>query len=436
MSAGPQSVGYRRALEALRNGVPNADAVRVLGSNQEEVERVFMERLASVEDALTQESQVPGLLIKGDFGTGKSHLLEYLEDKALSNNFVCSRIVISKETPLFDPAKVYRAATESAVVPGVRGPAIQAIALGLKQNTPSYAELYRWANREDSGVGELFPATLLLHERLNNEPELVEEITNFWSGDKLGIARVRQGLRQIGQATAFSIKAIPARQLALQRFTFAPRLMLGAGYRGWVLLIDEVELIGRYSALQRGKSYAELARWMGRVEGAQYPGLVSAATITDDFSMRVLDEKGDRDAAGPRLRNKGTDEYNILAAQSEVGMRIIEREAMTLAKPDDAVLDQTYRALKDIHARAYGWEPPEVDFGTRSITRAMRSYVRRLINEWDLKRLYPDVVVDTEEEKIGPSYEEDVTLEQSSDEQLVSDDGEGRNEQDAGSVSG
>ncbi|MEO7665887.1 MAG: BREX system ATP-binding domain-containing protein, partial [Dehalococcoidia bacterium] len=302
MSSESQSVGYRRALEALRSGVPNADAVRVLGSNQEEVERVFMERLATVEDALTQESQVPGLLIKGDFGTGKSHLLEYLEDKALSNNFVCSRIVISKETPLFDPAKVYRAATESAVVPDVRGPAIQAIALGLRQNTPSYAELYRWANHDDSGVGELFPATLLLHERLNNEPELVEEITNFWSGDKLAIARVRQGLRQIGQAAAFSIKAIPARQLALQRFTFAPRLMLGAGYRGWVLLIDEVELIGRYSAMQRGKSYAELARWMGRVEGAQYPGLVSVATITDDFEMRVLDAKHDRDEVGPRLR--------------------------------------------------------------------------------------------------------------------------------------
>ena len=211
---------------------------------------------------------------------------------------------------------------------------------------------------------------------------------------------------------------------------------MGAGYRGWVLLIDEVELIRHYSALQRGKSYAELARWMGRVEGAQYPGLTAVATITDEFSAMVLDEKGDRDSVGPRLRSKGTDELNILAAQAEVGMRIIEREAMTLAKPDDAVLDQTYRGLKEIHARAYDWEPPEVDFGTRSTTRALWSYVRRLINEWDLKRLYPDIVVDTEEEKIGPTYTEDVTLEQSSDDQAASDDGEGRDEQDAGSVSG
>ena len=45
MNPETQSVGYRRALEALRSGVPNADAVRVLGSNQANVEQLFLERL-------------------------------------------------------------------------------------------------------------------------------------------------------------------------------------------------------------------------------------------------------------------------------------------------------------------------------------------------------------------------------------------------------
>ena len=83
MSAGPQTVDYRRALEALRNGVPNADAVRVLGSNQENVEQHFLERLASMEEAVAGERQVRGLLVEGGFGTGKSHLLKYLQDKAV-----------------------------------------------------------------------------------------------------------------------------------------------------------------------------------------------------------------------------------------------------------------------------------------------------------------------------------------------------------------
>ena len=54
-----------------------------------------------------------GMLVAGDFGTGKSHLLGYLESQALAQNFVCSRVVVSKETPLFDMDKMYKAAVEN-----------------------------------------------------------------------------------------------------------------------------------------------------------------------------------------------------------------------------------------------------------------------------------------------------------------------------------
>src|SRR5262249_26123948 len=241
-------------------------------------------------------------------GSGKSHLLEYLQHRALSANFVCSRVVISKETPLYDPGKVYRAAVASAVVPGVSGQAIQEIALRLRRNTKEYADFYQWCNR-DENINTLFSATLFLHERLNNDPELVEEITSFWAGERLPIARVRHGLKQLGAMSMYRLKNVPLRQLALERFAFTPELILSAGYRGWVILIDELELIGRYSLIQRGNSYAELARWMGRLEGEQYPGLTVVAAITDDFDAAVLKEKGDRDYAAPRLRSKGTDEF-------------------------------------------------------------------------------------------------------------------------------
>ena len=437
MSSGSQDVGFRRAIEALRNGVPNADAVRVLGSNQESVEQLFLERLAAVEDAARVGRQIEGLLVKGGFGTGKSHLLKYLQVKAISENFVCSHIVISKETPMFNPAKVYRAAIEAARGPRLSGQAIKEIALGLRQDTQPYAELYKWASGADSGVHQLFPATLILHERLRNDPELVEKITNFWSGDSLKIADVKHGLRQIRAAATFDLKGKVPASLALERFSFAARLILGAGYKGWVLLIDEVELVGRFNVVERGKSYAELARWLGKSERTNYQGILAVAAITDDFDLAVLQGKGDRDSIGPRLRSKGTEEFNMLASEAETGMRIIEREALTLAPPGDSVLDQTYRKLKDIHARAYDWEPPDVESGNKDSKRAMRSWVRRWINEWDLRRLYPEASVNTEEQVLKPTYEEDRDLKESSDgDQTSGDSPEQLSEQDAGSVSG
>ena len=56
--------------------------------------------------------------------------------------------------------------------------------------------------------------------------------------------------------------------------------MVAAGYSGWVLLVDEVELVGRYSfGPQRARSYAELARLMGKLEAFNLPGLTSVFTI-------------------------------------------------------------------------------------------------------------------------------------------------------------
>ncbi|MPZ22462.1 MAG: hypothetical protein GEU28_02735 [Dehalococcoidia bacterium] len=409
-TAEPPSLDVRRAIEALRNGVPNRPAVRALGCGQDAVEERFRAGLAATLSGVEEGSQPQGLLVAGGFGTGKSHLLEYLQDLALTENFVCSRVVISKETPLYDPAKVYKAAVEAAEVPGQSGQAIQEIGVRLKQDSREYVELFEWANQESSKISSVFPATLLIHERLRSNPDAVEEIRNFWSGEPLAMKKIRDNLKEIKQASTFILKSFPARELARQRFAFAPRLMRGAGYSGWVLLIDEVELISRYPLLQRGRSYAELARWMSALQGEGHPAIFAVAAITDDFDLAVLKDKGDRDYVGPRLRAKGTAEADALAAAAEAGMRIIERSAVRLSPPNQTTLDMTYETLKRMHGGAYSWTPPDVSGVAQSSRRAMRSHVRRWINEWDLKRLYPQAEIHTEEETLNPSYDEDHDL--------------------------
>ena len=139
-------VQARRAIEVLRAGVPNRDAVRALGSSQPRIEDRFRQQLERVIDDVPNKTQAPGLLVAGDFGSGKSHLLESLQHLALEQNFVASKVVISKETPLHDPAKLYRAAVQGAAVPGKRGSALTEIAFGLQFESRGYADLSGWAN--------------------------------------------------------------------------------------------------------------------------------------------------------------------------------------------------------------------------------------------------------------------------------------------------
>ena len=92
----------RIAIEALRAGVPNREAVRLLGTEQTAIEQGFEQAL---QRAWADGARPPvGLGIAGDFGTGKSHLLGCLREVALAQDFVVSRVVVSKETPLSDPA--------------------------------------------------------------------------------------------------------------------------------------------------------------------------------------------------------------------------------------------------------------------------------------------------------------------------------------------
>src|SRR5205807_8929421 len=134
-----------------------------------------------------------------------------------------------------------------------------------------YAHFQQRYNKPDAGVSARFPATVFLHQWLKNDPELVEAIVNFWSGERLAVGEVKRGLKLLAAATLFHLRAVPSRRLSLVRFLFTARMVRGAGYKGWVIILDEVELIGRYSFLQRAKSYGELARWMGLLEAQHYP---------------------------------------------------------------------------------------------------------------------------------------------------------------------
>ena len=261
-------LAQRRAVEALRSGVPNADAVIALGSGQSDIEDRFAELLGDGAGPLNG----PGggrasMLLGAGFGQGKSHLLTHLGHLATSAGFVVSTVVISKETPLYDPAKVLRAAVESAVGPDGTRDVIAEVAAQLDTDSPGYAELLRWLRGPGRDMNERFEATILLHQRLSGDApgadeEFLDSIVRFWSGDPLLMPDLRRQLKAVGEAKTFTFSPVKVRDLARQRLRFLPRLLRAGGHAGWVVLFDEVELIGRYSLLQRGRSYAELARWL------------------------------------------------------------------------------------------------------------------------------------------------------------------------------
>ena len=404
---------YRRAMEALRSGVPNREAVRLLGCNQPQAESQFQDLLRRASDTAVPPRGALGMLVSGDFGAGKSHLLSHFEYRALSQGFVCSKVAISKETPLYDLSKVFKSAMDNGRILDRTGPLIEGIGLQLNYESDEYSNLFSWANSPSSGVHPIFPASLLVHAR-SNELELNRTIESFWAGERIRVSEVKNGLRQIGQLQSYSFRAPRAAELPPQRLRFATELIKGAGYKGWVVLLDEVELVGQYSLLQRARSYAELARWLGQTQGEAYPGLVVIGTVTADYALANISaeasSKKDRDYAGQRLRSRGDDNG---AARAETAMRLLERECTPLSAPAEADVNNTLNTLRRIYSEAYGWDAPalEARTGAASFRQRMRYQIRSAINKWDLLRLYPDSRPETEEREFRHHYLEISDLE-------------------------
>ncbi len=407
----------RLSLEALRNGVPNREAVKILGCNQPEAETLFEQMLSKVEDTENPPSTAQGMLVSGDFGTGKSHLLTHLENMALSRGFVCSTVAISKETPLYDLAKVFKSAIENGRMPGRSGRLIEELGLRLNPRSQEYDNFFIWA--DDTKLNQLhpiFPASLLVHKSSRDE-DRNREIENFWAGDRIYVRTVKTGLREIGQYKNYPFRAPKVGDLPPQRLRFMTALIKAAGYKGWVILLDEIELIGQYSLLQRGRSYAELSRWMGRTMGEAYPGLVVVGTVTADFASVVISPSGskmDRDKVGARLE-QGV-RYRNLAQVAEEGMQLLERSCIALNTPTEKDIGVTMDRLRRMYSSAYNWDAPALPTRERGAgyQNRMRYRIRAAVNEWDLRRLYPDYSPETEMQEYHSTYEENLDLERES----------------------
>ena len=417
-------VQHQRVIESLRAGVPSPGAVKALGCPQPTVKSKFQQMLHDAEASIHKGWTTKGLLVEGGFGTGKSHLLESLRHIALESRFVCSKVVISKETPLYSPALMFRAAMSAADIPQKRGDALSEVAADLDFASPQYAEFYEWVHRQGGEIDGRFAATLFLYQRMVNDPELSHRMLRFWAGDPMTDAEIKRYLKACDATATYRFERVSPMEMALQRFKFVSRLMIAAGYAGWILLIDEAEIVGRYSFKQRAQSYAELARWLGRLEASSFAdlgyksGLAAVMALTDDFQSAILDEKGDREKVPEKLRETGSETDLVLSRQAEQGMRLIECERIPLAGPYDQLVEEIYNKIRTIHGAAYGWDPPPVPTIERLSSTRMREYVKGWITEWDLKRLAPEQAVSIELTEIKQDYSEDVELEGVQDEAL------------------
>ncbi len=211
-------------------------------------------------------------------------------------------------------------------------------------------------------------------------------IERFLAGGRPPLPAIRRALREAGARGTFPLGPVEAKALLEQRIAFVPMLFRAAGYGRWCLLLDEVELIGRYTPLQRAQSYAQLAAWLGLPGARRFPGIVTVYAITDDFVAEVINPKLDSERLPERLRLKGREQEAALALAAIGAIERTVREHR-LAAPEAGELAACHDKLRGLYTEAYDWPAPALPPAERTGSRRMRHYIKGWITQWDLARL-------------------------------------------------
>lgn len=383
-----ETVLARSAIESLRSGVPSRDAVAQLGTTQHDVRERFEESLTALEAG---QSATP-LHISATFGAGKTHLINYLQSVAEREGFVTSIVIVSPEMPLGNVHLVLKAISEAAVAPEQTGKALRALAAGLSTESDAYQGLREWART--ASIDDRFRALLHLYEAYRADEEFRVQILNDFEGRTILKTVLKNRLKQINAAAAYDLSGGRNALVAHDRIRLLAQFFRACGYKGWVVLFDEVERIEKFSLNQRLAAYAALG-WWRQIAEQTGSAILPVFTTASQLVIRSI-TGGTHDELRLASGGHSIDERDELARQ---GIELLKSPIRigSLSREEDAEI--AYR-LKAIYEEAYGVTVPDVSQSRLDVRTSIRSEIRRWITLWDLHRYYPDYQAQVETDSI------------------------------------
>lgn len=380
--ANPEEIpDLRQTIEALRLGVVPRSYVRDYTVARENELRDF--------EGLLESGR--GLrLVWGDYGTGKTHLLDLYERMALEQGYVTTRVTLDpRETPPSHPQRLFREIVRNLTYPNVPGEGLEPLFLELADSPEHLTPGGSRASRILSPV--------LLATR-HPDAEAASWAEDYIGGYPMDMDYGSRELRRIGWTGP--------RPLALSDFRTYGRMYVhlvgtlaawaeDAGFKGLAVLFDEVE----YVEMTRGDS-RHLAE-----EVLQHYAAITLPAEKLAFEPERLYRGGH--AVHRSIPLRFDDDQRLLVVMAltplpeaaEIAAKILtdRSDDLDLTVLTGRDFDELARRIAALYARAYpGYEP-----GARTIVRiseaaiedvvlgdrSPRETVRRTVMELDADRL-------------------------------------------------
>ena len=399
------SIRNRKIIEALRTGVPTQDAVALLGSGQPALDKRFIELLSETQRGSNEHNR--GFVFFGDFGTGKSHVLESFAIEALTKNFVVSRATISQSLKLGTRYAILPALVNNTVTPDHHDNGLMRMIADACEARQDFSALQKWT-REEVTAGRLdsiFESIADVLPSLYYGSETFELVFDYFLG-----ANVVGSLKLVLKNRTSNMTRIEER--LPQTVAFINRVILSIGYSGWILLFDELELIRLIGGkITKGNSYAELAKWLNLdqsrpARGLGVVGCMTSGYVESQIKWTVNGPK-EFDTIPPAMKSSKTlstrESTGAVEACFDFLIGCSGEEALKVQHQTSTNLTQVQDVVRSVYDACYGVVASPIPVRADGI-ESMRIQIRRWITTWDLERI--DQAVDLTENFVEQNFTE------------------------------
>ena len=329
----------RHIIEALRQGVPSRAVGRYFSDSRPGIMKKISESMEKVLDGEGSR----GMIVTGRYGEGKTHLLNTVFNQSHASKCVVSYVSLSKETPMDKPYLFYQKVIANTYLPDHEQPGFSEKLEALSPNSPAATDMLVYAAKELE-TDKLY---YVLKSYLNTQDE--EEkfaLLADMEGDFIANAQLKRIYRRIFNTPAKFNTNFTKTKHAMDYFYFMSRLFDRLGYKGWVILVDEAELMGRLGKKARLKAYQNTGRFLQGEE--RLTNIFTLIALSSSYVEDVIDGKHEFENVEQNMPENQALVRDVLNAM------IKAPELVPLTREE---IMQTLLRVQEFHGQAYDWTP-------------------------------------------------------------------------------
>jgi hypothetical protein len=260
---------------------------------------------------------------------------------AWEQNWVVSMVSVSKESPLDRLDYLYPKIVTALLRPGSNQPGLEPIV------TKALAEPYLLAESRAIDLSERTRAVL---DNLSRQNVGMDELLEDLSGRFIPLTLLKKIHRE-NFSKPLKIASSRTRDEILHYLSLIDWLIGRAGFQGWLILMDEVELIGKFGRGGRARSYANMGRLMQGVGERT----VSVWAVAGNFQHDVITVRQDSERAPDWLLSRPKE-----AQDADLARLALDElsAARPLSRPTSVQVREVVERIYDLHQEAYHWSAP------------------------------------------------------------------------------